>query len=249
MEQAKKGIDELSKAVDTLIHIPNNRLRSIAHKGASFFEMLKKADTVLRDAVRGISDLIVKPGLINLDFADVRTVMREMGMAMMGTGQANGDSRTMKAVEAAINNPLLNEINIKGALSVLMNVTAPPEITIDELEDASNKVRDLVHEDANIIWGCVQDENMGSDVRITIIATGINSAAAEAATHRLKVSGGQPLVCGGQLDMPGIDMLSLNQVPPYARNSGNSRNQRQGAMRGNDKPNMDIPTYMRRKAD
>jgi cell division protein FtsZ len=241
MTQAKKGIEELSKAVDTLIHIPNNRLRSIAHKGATFFEMLKKADTVLRDAVRGISDLIVKPGLINLDFADVRTVMREMGMAMMGTGQANGDNRTMKAVEAAINNPLLNEINISGARSVLLNVTAPPEITIDELEDASNRVRELVHEDANIIWGCVKDESMGDDVRITIIATGINAPAAEAAPRRLMVG-------GGQLDLD-TDIFSLNQVPLYARNGGNTKNPRQGIGRSNDRPDLDIPTFIRRKAD
>ena len=249
MEQAKHGIEELKKVVDTLILIPNTRLRSTAQKNATFVEMLKKADSVLRDAVRGISDLIVKPGLINLDFADVRTVMGEMGMAMMGTGQASGDNRSMRAVEEAIKNPLLNEITISGARSVLMNVTAPLDITMDELEDASNHVREMVHEDATIIWGCVMDENMGSDVRATIIATGINGQAVEGAPRKLAV-GQLPLGGGfrGDFDISAVDPVYLNQVPTYARNNTIKPGRNAGA-RGTDSLDRDIPTYLRRQAD
>ncbi len=262
MDQAKLGVDELKKVVDTLILIPNTRLRSTAQKNASFIEMLKKADGVLRDAVRGISDLIVKPGLINLDFADVRTVMSEMGMAMMGTGQAGGDNRTMRAVEEAIKNPLLNELTISGARSVLINMTTPMDITMDELEDASNHVREMVHEDANIIWGCVMDEALGQDVRATIIATGINAQSQEnVALRKMVVHGQLPLTSarGGEFDISAVDPVYLNQVPPYARNVNSHL--RASGMRGkrgadsiggpalDDGQNRDIPTYLRRQAD
>lgn len=261
MDQAKQGVEELKKVVDTVILIPNTRLRSTAQKNATFVEMLKKADGVLRDAVRGISDLIVKPGLINLDFADVRTVMSEMGMAMMGTGQANGDNRTMRAVEEAIKNPLLNELTISGARSVLINMTVPPDITMDELEDASNHVREMVHEDANIIWGCVMDDLLGQDVRSTIIATGINAQQHENIT-KVAINGFEQLPLGsprGTLDINTLDPVLLNQRP-YARNISTPR---ATSMRGrrasasdaiggpvlDDDQNRDIPTYLRRQAD
>jgi cell division protein FtsZ len=161
--------------VDTLITIPNDRLISLATKKASFLEMLKKADDVLLYAVKGISDLITVPGLINLDFADVRTIMAEMGIALMGTGVASGENRAMEAAQKAISSPLLEDITISGARAVLMNITASSNLGFEEVNEASSLIQKEVHEDANIIWGTAIDDSMGDELRITVIATGIDS--------------------------------------------------------------------------
>jgi cell division protein FtsZ len=168
MRQAEKGMAELNQAADTLIHIPNNRLRSIAPKGATFFEMLKKSDTVLREAVRGISDLIVKPGLVNLDFAKARSLMGPMRTVMIGIGRANGEDRGLKAVDEAIANPLLNTNGIGGASVILMNVTAPLDISIDELDAIYHHAREQAPTQALFVWGCVMDDSADCDVRVTI---------------------------------------------------------------------------------
>ncbi|MBI5584284.1 MAG: cell division protein FtsZ [Deltaproteobacteria bacterium] len=175
LKQAEEGIRELRQAVDTLITIPNDRLISLATKKASFLEMLKKADDVLLYAVKGISDLITIPGLINLDFADVRTIMAEMGVALMGTGLASGENRALEAAQKAISSPLLEDITIAGARAVLMNITASSTLGFEEVTEASSLIQKEVHEDANIIWGTAIDESMGDELRITVIATGINS--------------------------------------------------------------------------
>jgi len=175
LKQSEEGIRELRNAVDTLITIPNDRLISLATKKASFLEMLKKADDVLLYAVKGISDLITVPGLINLDFADVRTIMAEMGIALMGTGLASGENRAMEAAQKAISSPLLEDISISGARAVLMNITASSNLGFEEVNEASSLIQKEVHEDANIIWGTAIDESMGDELRITVIATGINS--------------------------------------------------------------------------
>ena len=175
LKQSEEGIRELRNTVDTLITIPNDRLISLATKKASFLEMLKKADDVLLYAVKGISDLITVPGLINLDFADVRTIMAEMGIALMGTGLASGENRAMEAAQKAISSPLLEDITISGARAVLMNITASSNLGFEEVNEASSLIQKEVHEDANIIWGTAIDESMGDELRITVIATGINS--------------------------------------------------------------------------
>jgi len=173
-KQANEGIIEMRKVVDSLITIPNDRLISLATKKASFLEMLKKADDVLLYAVKGISDLIVAPGLIVLDFADVKTIMAEMGVALMGTGIASGENRALEAAQRAISSPLLEDISITGAKALLLNITASSSLGFEEVIEASTLIQKEVHEEANIIWGTAIDESMGDELRVTVVATGIN---------------------------------------------------------------------------
>lgn len=174
LKQANEGIVEMRKVVDSLITIPNDRLISLATKKASFLEMLKKADDVLLYAVKGISDLIVAPGLIVLDFADVKTIMAEMGVALMGTGIASGENRALEAAQRAISSPLLEDISIAGARALLLNITASSNLGFEEVIEASTMIQKEVHEEANIIWGTAIDESMGDELRVTVVATGIN---------------------------------------------------------------------------
>jgi cell division protein FtsZ len=174
MNRALSGIERLKKDVDTLIIIPNERLKAIGDKGAMFKDLIAKADEVLMNAVRGISDLIMSNGFINLDFADVKKVMSEMGTAIMGTGRASGPERASEAAQQAINSPLLEDISVSGAKGLLMNITAPPDITMEEIDLASNYIKGEVAEDAEIVWGIVFNEDMGDEVQITVIATGID---------------------------------------------------------------------------
>jgi cell division protein FtsZ len=177
--QAEQGIQELKNAVDTLIVIPNQRLINIAGETTSILDAFKKANEVLLQAVRGISDLITIPGLINLDFADVRTIMNGQGMAMMGTGQAAGERRALEAAQRAISSPLLEDIDINGATGVLLNITGSSNMTLHEVNDAAVMIQEASHEDANIIFGAVIDERMGDNIRITVIATGFGKLAKE----------------------------------------------------------------------
>ncbi len=174
LKQANEGIVEMRKVVDSLITIPNDRLISLATKKAGFLEMLKKADDVLLYAVKGISDLIVAPGLIVLDFADVKTIMAEMGVALMGTGIASGENRALEAAQRAISSPLLEDISIAGARALLLNITASSSLGFEEVIEASTLIQKEVHEEANIIWGTAIDESMGDELRVTVVATGIN---------------------------------------------------------------------------
>jgi len=178
---AEEGIRALSESVDSLISIPNDRLLSLASKKATFLEMLKKADEVLYFAVKGISDLIMVPGLINLDFADVKAVMSEMGLAMMGTGIARGETRAREAAMKAITSPLLEDVSIDGAKGVLLNVTCGPDLTIDEVSEAASTISEAADEDARIYFGTVFDQDAGDEMRITVIATGIESNAKHSA--------------------------------------------------------------------
>ncbi len=173
IQQAEKGIDALKSVVDSIITIPNDRLLSLASKKATFIEMLKKADDVLYQAVKGISDLILFPGLINLDFADVKAVMEGMGLALMGTGVAKGESRARDAARQAITSPLLEDISIDGAQGVLMNITAGYDLTIQEVDEAASIISEAASKDAKIFFGTVIDENCNEEIRITVIATGI----------------------------------------------------------------------------
>ena len=172
MRQADDGIEELKQCVDTLIVIPNQRLLSIAAKTTTMLEAFHKADDVLLQAVRGISDLIITPGLINLDFADVRTVMAEMGLALMGAASASGENRAIEAAQKAISSPLLEDISIQGARGVLINITGGPDLCLHEVNEAASMIQEEAHEDANIIFGAVIDETITDEIRITVIATG-----------------------------------------------------------------------------
>ena len=178
MKQAEEGIEALQKVVDTLIIIPNQNLFRLANERTTFTEAFAMADDVLYQGVKGVTDLMVRPGLINLDFADVRAVMDEMGKAMMGTGEAQGDDRAVQAAEKAIANPLLDEISLNGAKGVLINITGGYDLTLFELDEAANIIREKVDPDANIIVGSTLDENMGGAIRVSVVATGIDVSRA-----------------------------------------------------------------------
>jgi cell division protein FtsZ len=179
MRQAEDGIEELKQNVDTLIVIPNQRLLSIAAKTTTMLEAFHKADDVLLQAVRGISDLIITPGLINLDFADVRTVMAEMGLALMGAASASGENRAIEAAQKAISSPLLEDISIQGARGVLINITGGADLCLHEVNEAASMIQEEAHEDANIIFGAVIDESLTDEIRITVIATGFGEIKEE----------------------------------------------------------------------
>ncbi len=176
MRQAEEGIEALQKVVDTLIIIPNQNLFRLANEKTTFTEAFSMADDVLYQGVKGVTDLMVRPGIINLDFADVRSVMDEMGKAMMGTGEAKGDDRAIQAAEKAIANPLLDEISLKGAKGVLINITGGEDLTLFELDEAANRIRAEVDPDANIIVGSTLDPTMQGMMRVSVVATGIDAA-------------------------------------------------------------------------
>jgi cell division protein FtsZ len=182
MTIAEEGIEELQKYVDTLIVIPNQNLFRLANEKTTFADAFNMADNVLHSGVRGITDLMVMPGLINLDFADVRTVMMEMGKAMMGTGEAEGETRAIEAAEAAINNPLLDEVSMKGAHGVLINITGGMDLTLFEVDEAANRIRSEVDPDANIIVGSTFNEAMNGKMRVSVFATGIEAEQAARAS-------------------------------------------------------------------
>ena len=174
--QAVEGIDRLSAAVDTLLVIPNNRLLALVGQQTSMVEAFRKADSVLLNAVQGISDLMTVPGLVNVDFADVRTIMKDMGRALMGSGIGTGKRRAQEAAEMAISSPLLEDVNIEGATGILINITGGPDLTLHEVNEASSLIEAAAHEDANIIFGSVIDPNLSEEIRITVIATGFDRA-------------------------------------------------------------------------
>jgi cell division protein FtsZ len=174
---ADEGIEELQHFVDTLIVIPNQNLFRICNESTTFADAFCMADNVLHSGVRGVTDLMIMPGLINLDFADIRTVMSEMGKAMMGTGEAGGDGRAIESAEAAIANPLLDDVSMRGARGVLINITGGPDMTLFEVDEAANRIREEVDADANIIFGSTFDQNMEGTMRVSIVATGIDANA------------------------------------------------------------------------
>jgi cell division protein FtsZ len=200
MKLADAGIRELQQYVDTLIIIPNQNLFRVANEKTTFADAFKMADNVLQSGVRGITDLMVMPGLINLDFADVRSVMSEMGKAMMGTGEAEGDHRAIEAAERAIANPLLDDISMKGARGVLINITGGPDLTLFEVDEAANRIREEVDPEANIIVGSTLDANMEGRMRVSVVATGIDAAAQQA---------GQP-----QQASPALRLVTPPQAKP-----------------------------------
>lgn len=214
MQRAEEGLKELRKCVDTLIVIPNQRLLTIADRTMTFQESFRRADEVLLHAARGISDLIMVHGLINLDFADVRAVMAEMGMALMGTGIASGDNRAVEAAQRAISSPLLEDITISGARGVLINITGGPDLTLYEVSEATSLIQDEAHDEANIFFGAVIDDGLRDEVRVTVIATGFSKAEEkqERAAETLAVAAEAER---GIVSFPRRE--GSREVPPYLR--------------------------------
>src|SRR5471030_724467 len=182
---ADQGMLELSKYVDSLITIPNQKLLSVLGSSTTLLDAFKAANTVLQGAVQGIAELITRPGLINVDFADVRTVMSETGMAMMGSGTAGGESRARQAAEAAVSSPLLEDINLAGAHGILVNVTAGLDLSIGEFEEVGNIVKEYASEDATVVVGTVIDADMTNQIRVTVVATGLGRPIAKSLTPAL----------------------------------------------------------------
>ena len=188
MKLAESGLKELQEYVDTLIVIPNQNLFRLANENTTFSDAFQMADEVLHSGVRGVTDLMVRPGLINLDFADIRSVMREMGKAMMGTGEATGERRAIEAAEAAISNPLLDDVSLKGARALLINITGGNDMTLYEVDEAANRVREEVDSDANIIFGSTFSEEMQGLIRVSVVATGIEAEAQSVTPTQQKTS-------------------------------------------------------------
>jgi cell division protein FtsZ len=251
--QAEEGLKELRKSVDTLITIPNQRLLNIAGRDMSLLETFRKADEVLLQAVRGISDLITVQGLINLDFADVRTVMGEMGMALMGTGIASGENRAIEAAQRAISSPLLEDINITGAKGILINVTGGTGLTLYEVNEAATLVQEEAHEEANIIFGAVIEENLNEEMRVTVIATGFGKAdeRAEKIPETAAASAER-----NKTVLPLNRKESERDIPTFLRQEKGGEIQEKVARisRHRPLPNLgedeyDIPTFLRKQAD
>jgi cell division protein FtsZ len=215
-KSAEAGIAELQQFVDTLIVIPNQNLFRLANEKTGWKEAFKMADHVLYMGVRGVTDLMVAPGLVNLDFADIRTVMAEMGKAMMGTGEAEGENRSIRAAEAAISNPLLEETNMAGARGLLINITGGEDMTLFEVDQAANRIREEVADDANIIFGSAVDDNLAGRIRVSVVATGIDTPVAQAAEPPMSrprlvaVGGGAPV----PLQAVGHQAVSVAQPMP-----------------------------------
>ena len=235
--QAEVGIAELRKMVDTLIIVPNQRLLSLGGRDISLIEAFRKADDILYHAVKGISDLIMVPGLINLDFADVKNVISQMGLALMGTGTAGGENRAVEAAQKAISSPLLEDNTIQGARGVLLNITGGPNMTLHEINEASSMIQAEAHEDANIIFGTVVDESMGDEIRITVIATGFESTESAA---KANVASLGDFRRGGNI-----------AVPTFIRNEKTADAVAVKTKTGEDEenPDLEIPTFLRRQAD
>lgn len=274
LRHAEDGLKTLQETVDTLITIPNNRLLCLADKRSTFLEMIKRADDVLLYAVKGISDLIVKQGYINVDFNDVKTVMGEMGLALMGTGVGRGENRASQAVQQAISSPLLEDVSIHGARAALINVSAGPDLGMHEFEEALSIIQKEVTDEANIILGMVIDENMEDEIRVTVIATGIGKAVQKKAAQQ------QPVVrpirrMRPEGVVPAID-YDLLKVPPSVRQRLPNKTAAQslddmeadhevqqpggqkrrtllqmitGGGRSHEEEDLSIPTFIRRQAD
>src|SRR5690242_6564547 len=217
MQSADQGITELEKVVDTLIVIPNQNLFKIANEKTTVADAFKMADDVLHMGVRGVTDLMVMPGLINLDFADIRTVMGEMGKAMMGTGEAEGQDRSRVAAESAISNPLLEDHSMKGARGVLINITGGLDMTLHEVDEAANRIREEVDADANIIFGSTFDATMQGRMRVSVVATGIAAMAAQQpAPNYLSLDMNRPVQTGQPALRPAAPPMGRIAMPATA---------------------------------
>lgn len=252
MEVAMHGIRELSESVDSLITIPNEKLLTVLGKSASLLDAFKAANDVLLGAVQGIAELITRPGMINVDFADVRTVMSEMGMAMMGTGRAVGDGRAREAAEAAIASPLLENVNLAGAKGLLVNITSGMDVTIGEFDEVGNTIKELASEDANVVVGMAVDPEMHNELRVTIVATGIGQGipAKQAGSSREPRESAIPPFKLVQRMGDGGDPLSSRHDRSGSRQKAVGDGLSEGGRIDSDHLDyLDIPAFLRRQAD
>ncbi|ROR94776.1 cell division protein FtsZ [Sinobacterium caligoides] len=251
MRIAEEGLKELGEHVDSLITIPNEKLLGVLGKTTSLLDAFKAANDVLLGAVQGIADLIIRPGMINVDFADVKTVMSEMGMAMMGTGSATGDDRAKLAAEAAIRSPLLEDVNLQGARGILVNITAGVDLSLGEFTDVGETVEDYASDNATVVVGTVIDAEMSDEIRVTVVATGLGAELAETPVRPVvdntrKANG---TLNYNELDRPTVmrkrtvDALS---TPPTKQPIADNAEQRK---KDKDMEYLDIPAFLRRQAD
>jgi len=238
-EIANKGIEELSQYVDSLITIPNEKLLSVLGREMSLLDAFKAANNVLYGAVQGIAELITCPGLINVDFADVRTVMSEMGMAMMGSGSGSGPNRAREAAESAISSPLLEDINLSGAKGILVNITSGMDITMGEFETVGNVVKELASDNATVVVGTVIDSKLEDELRVTVVATGLNSDGKSTQDPTVRLV--------GKAEAKPVDYRDLER-PAVMRNRGAAAGG-EPAKPEEDPDYLDIPAFLRRQAD
>jgi cell division protein FtsZ len=264
--QADRGLEALRDCVDTIITIPNDRLLAIIERSTPMLEAFSTADDVLRQAIQGISDLIIVPGLINLDFADVKTVMSGMGLAMMGTGVAEGEDRAVEAARRAISSPLLEGASVMGARGVIINITGGPDLSLVEVSNASTIVQEAADEDANIIFGAVVDPTLTGKIKITVIATGfggfVSGVRPASSVHtpvdmsnyadvaRLRAESGQTLDRGGQrlsvARRPSIELPGGSNSNTAFGNTGQQGPEARDAEAGGDNTHFDVPAFLRR---
>lgn len=233
MGVAEQGVKELAEYVDSIITVPNEKLLTVLGKDATMLDAFGKANEVLQGAVQGIAELITRSGLINVDFADVRTVMSEMGMAMMGSALANGENRATEAAMSAVSSPLLEDINISGARGILVNVTAGPDMSIGEFEEVGNTVKEFASEDATVVMGTVIDPEMNGELRVTVVATGLGTEAHKKQPYRVVRTG------TGTTDYEDLD------TPTVIRN----RRDDGAELRKDSVEYLDIPAFLRKQAD
>ncbi|MBA55762.1 MAG: cell division protein FtsZ [Pseudomonadales bacterium] len=247
MQVAMEGMKELTENVDSLITIPNEKLLSVLGPKTSLLDAFKAANDVLLGAVQGIADLIIRPGMINVDFADVRTVMSEMGMAMMGTGGSSGENRAREAAEKAIRSPLLEDVNLQGARGILVNITAGESLSLGEFSEVGDTVEEFASEHATVVVGTVIDPSMGDDLRVTVVATGLGPVAEQAAPVRAveSVTKRSPVEAVSdykQFDKPAVDRIRRDHPATETR--------RRPMMETDvNREYLDIPTFLRRQAD
>ncbi len=258
MKQAEEGLANLKMTADALITIPNQRLLSVSGKSMTLLEAFKKADEVLYHAAKGISDIIVGHGIINLDFADVRTVMSETGMALMGTGIAMGENRSVEAAQRAISSPLLEDITIEGARGLLINITGGENMTLSEINEATTLIQKEAHEDANVIWGMVVDKTMKEEIRVTVIATGFGKKEDKRTSQFKKMA---PISFGlreQNKDFPHFSFGNKENnrdIPAFMRRGKTSERFDElkldppSDFSVEDEDRFDIPTFLRKQAD
>ncbi len=259
MAIANEGVKQLKDKVDSLITVPNEKLLSVLGKSMTLLDAFKAANDVLLGAVQGIADLIIRPGMINVDFADVRTVMSEMGMAMMGSGIASGENRAREAAEAAVHSPLLEDIDLRGARGILVNITAGPNLSLGEFSDVGDTVEEFASDQATVVVGTVIDEEMGDELRVTVVATGLGRAEeisrpvpAKVVDNTLKTNGE---IDYGQLDRPTVTRTAGRSTMRGGAASAASAEPQSEAMtkvasqQEADMDYLDIPAFLRRQAD
>ncbi|MBL4606812.1 MAG: cell division protein FtsZ [Pseudomonadales bacterium] len=246
MRVGEAGIAELSQHVDSLITIPNEKLLPVLGKNTSLLEAFKEANNVLLGAVQGIADLIIRPGMINVDFADVRTVMSEMGMAMMGTGVASGEDRAREAAEAAIKSRLLEDVDLQGARGILVNITAGEDLGLGEFSEVGDTIEGFASDNATVVVGTVIDESMGDKLKVTVVATGLGGSVVEEVRGARKGVRGIPLESDGsvkysELDRPAIDRVAGKSIRSHSAVTSTALSE--------DMDYLDLPAFLRQQAD